>query len=344
MEKELWQYLKTTGKPIVLYGMGNGADKIIKVSEEKGIAFSGIFASDGFVRNKTFHGFQISSYGELKEKFGSMIVLLCFGSERPEVLENVKRIAAEQELYAPEVPVIGDGLFDKDYYNTHKNEFDDIYNRLADTQSRKTFLDIIKYKISGKTEYLFDCEVSRDEPFEAFLKLGSNETFMDLGAYTGDTVAEFLGRVTNYNKIIAVEPDKKSFRKLKLNTEGISDIRIENVAVGKNCGMFPFSMKGGRNSSSGGENLIEFKSIDELSQNENITYIKMDLEGEEENAILGGRETIVKNKPKLLVSAYHRTDDFLRLPKAVLSIRDDYKIYLRHFKSLPAWDTNFYFI
>ena len=51
MERELWQYLKTVKKPIVLYGMGNGADKIIKVLDEYGINFQGVFASDGFVRN-----------------------------------------------------------------------------------------------------------------------------------------------------------------------------------------------------------------------------------------------------------------------------------------------------
>ena len=52
VEKELWQYLKQTDKPIVLYGMGNGADKIIKVLEEKEIRYNGVFASDGFVRDK----------------------------------------------------------------------------------------------------------------------------------------------------------------------------------------------------------------------------------------------------------------------------------------------------
>ena len=75
--KELWSELRESGKPIVLYGMGNGADKIIKVLDEYGINFQGVFASDGFVRNKEFHGHKISSYSELKEKFGEMIVLLC---------------------------------------------------------------------------------------------------------------------------------------------------------------------------------------------------------------------------------------------------------------------------
>ena len=345
MEKELWQYLKTAQKPIVLYGMGNGADKIINVLEQKGIPFKGVFASDGFVRDKTFHGFKISSYNDLLEKFSDMIVLLCFGSERPEVLENIKRIALEQELYAPEVPVIGGGLFDGEYYATHEKEFEEIYGLLADERSKKTFSDIINYKLSGKIDYLFDCEVSKDEPYESFLSLSENETFMDLGAYTGDTVSFFLERVSGYNKIIAVEPDQKSFRKLKANTENISRIRTENVAVSRDCGIMPFSMKGGRNSSAfRGESFVEFKNIDSLCEDECITYIKMDLEGEEENAILGGKNTILKYKPKMSVSAYHRTDDFLRLPKAVFNIRSDYKLYLRHFKSLPAWDTNFYFI
>ena len=70
----------------------------------------------------------------------------------------------------------------------------------------------------------------------------------------------------------------------------------------------------------------------------------MDVEGEELSAIRGAEDTIFKSKPKMLISAYHRTDDFLKIPNAVLNIRDDYKIYLRHYPYLPAWDTNFYFV
>jgi hypothetical protein len=70
----------------------------------------------------------------------------------------------------------------------------------------------------------------------------------------------------------------------------------------------------------------------------------MDVEGEEVGAISGAKQTILNCKPKMLISAYHRTDDFIKIPQTVLNIRDDYKIYLRHFEGLPAWDTNFYFI
>ncbi len=342
MERDLWSYLKTTNKPIVLYGMGNGADKIINVLDTFKIEFKGVFASDGFVRNKQFHGHKISSYKELKEQFGEMIVLLCFGSSLPDVIDNIKKIAAEQELYAPEVAVIGGGLFDNEYYNNHKSDFDLVRSKLADETSVKTFDNILKYKLSGKIEYLLDCEVDPEEPYNSFLKL-NNDNFVDLGAYNGDTVADFINHCPNYSQITAVEPDKKTFKKLQKNTEDINNLLLINACVSNKCGLLPFSAKGGRNSSLSAEGeLLESITVDSLKTD--ASFIKMDVEGEEVSAINGSKETISKHKPKMLISAYHRTDDFIKIPQAVLNIRNDYKIYMRHFKYLPAWDTNFYFI
>ena len=70
----------------------------------------------------------------------------------------------------------------------------------------------------------------------------------------------------------------------------------------------------------------------------------MDLEGGEMAAIVGAKETILAHKPKLQIACYHRTEDYFALPLKVAEIRDDYRLYMRHFKGLPAWDTNFYFI
>ena len=342
MEQNLWTYLKEAQKPIVLYGMGNGADKIINVLENYGIKFNGIFSSDGFVRSKTFHGFKISTYSELKNQFGEMIVLLCFGSSLTDVISNIKKIAAEQELYAPEVPVIGGGLFTKEYYEQNKDAFDFVYSRLEDEISKKTFENIIKYKISGKIEYLLNCEVDQDEPYHSFLKL-SKEHFLDLGAYNGDTALDFAMRCPDYLDITAVEPDAKTFKKLTINTQNLQNTSLINACVSNQCAMLPFSMKGGRNSSlQEGGNLLQSITVDSL--NKDFSYIKMDVEGEEVNAILGAEQSIKTHKPKMLISAFHRTEDLIKIPQTVLRLRDDYKLYLRHFKYLPAWDTNFYFI
>ena len=344
MNNDLWQYLKSADKPVVLYGMGNGADKIIKVLNDRNITFSGVFASDGFVRDKHFHGMKIESYKTLKEKYGQMIVLLCFGTDRADVIENIKKIASEQELYAPDVPVTGDNLFDLDFYKVNKAQFEEVYSRLADEKSRQTFNCIINYKLSGKIDYLFECEVSADEPYESFLFKTEGERFLDLGAYNGDTVADFIKRYPDYGKITAVEPDIKNFRKLTKNTESSRNIECKNLCISDVTKKGSFKMLGGRNSAVGKGAGIDFSTVDDLLSGDTVTLIKMDIEGEELKAIKSAEKTISMQKPKMIISCYHRSEDLFTLPKAVFKYNSGYKLYMRHMKSLPGWDTAYYFL
>ena len=89
--RDLWEYLQQTNKTIVLYGMGNGADKILNVLAERDIPVAGVFASDGFARGNLFHGMPVRTWNEIKAEFGreNVIVLLSFGTSRPDVLENI---------------------------------------------------------------------------------------------------------------------------------------------------------------------------------------------------------------------------------------------------------------
>ena len=220
----MWNYLKEQNRPIVIYGMGNGADKIIDTLADFDVTVSGVFASDDFVRGQTFRGFKVQKYSDLKQQFPNMIALVSFGTQRDEVLDNIKRIAQETEVLAPDVPVYGGGLFTLDYAKEHKSELQKVYNLLADEQSKKVFENTTLYKLSGDIRYLFDCESEPREAYEAILKLTDTETYCDLGAYRGDTVAEFLHYTKGYNKIVAVEPDKKTYIKLCTATEGIKNI------------------------------------------------------------------------------------------------------------------------
>ncbi len=343
--KDLWNYLKEATKPIVLYGMGNGADKIISVLNRYGVKISGVFASDGFVRQKVFHDFAVTDYNTAKSTFGDMIVLVCFGSSLPEVIANIKRIAAEQELYAPDVAVYGDILFNLEYALQNRDRLESVYNRLADDVSKKVFESAVMYKLTGKIDYLFECETPCDEVYQNIINFDVNETYFDLGAYRGDTVEEFLSVVDSYNKIVTVEPDFKTYNKLCTATEDIKNIININACVCDIDGETAFDMQGSRGSSVGkGNDKINSVTIDTLANDNTPTYIKMDIEGAEAAAISGGAATISKHKPKMQIAAYHRSEDLFDLPKRVLNLRSDYKIYLRHFPSLPCWDMSYYFV
>ena len=110
-------------------------------------------------------------------------------------------------------------------------------------------------------------------------------------------------------------------------------------------GQLPFCVRAGRNSQLGsGGTLIEVESVDHLLDGRPVTYLKLDVEGQESAALKGAAETIGRYHPKLLVSCYHRTEDLFALPIQVLELCPDYKLYLRHHPYVPAWDTNYYFV
>ena len=110
-EENVWDRLRRDGKPLVLYGMGDGAEKINAVLESKGMHITAVFASDDFVRGQSFLGHTVQRYREVCAQFTDFNVVLGFASQRPEVLENIARIHQEHPVYAPDIPVAGIGLF-----------------------------------------------------------------------------------------------------------------------------------------------------------------------------------------------------------------------------------------
>ncbi|MBR0467223.1 MAG: FkbM family methyltransferase [Clostridia bacterium] len=344
--KDLWNYLKETNKPIVLYGMGDGADKIISVLNSKKIKISGVFASDNFVRNKTFGGFPVTNYKTAKATFPDMIVLLCFGTALPDVINNIKNIASECELYAPDVPVSGGPVFDADFYKENEDKINSARKVLADSVSIKTFDSIIEYKLSGDINKLFSCEIANEEIYDIFDVKGT-KCFVDLGAYRGDTVIDFVNRVETYDRIIAAEPDEKTFAKLKKNTENLKNITLINAAVSDKTGVMYFDKKASRGShlvKSESEKSIPTFSLDSLGLFGDNVYIKADIEGAEADFINGAKDTIKNLKPSIRIAAYHKSEDIFSIPLKVLAINPDYKVYLRHNPCLPAWDTDYFFL
>lgn len=347
IDKDIWQYLAETHKKIVMYGMGNGADKILRVCESRGIKICDFFASDGFVRGHSFHGKVVLSYTEVKEKYGAdnMIVLLSFASSLSDVIENILRIDAECELYAPDVPVFGDNLFDMDFYLSNKEKLDNVYDMLADAESRSIFENTVAYKLTGKISYLEAAVSSKDKVYTELLSADSIERCIDLGAYNGDTVRELAEYAPCLRRVFALEPDRRNFRKLSIYAEEENRFCVDaiNAAAWSEGTILEFDASGNRNSniSSVGKTVeVRAVSVDDVVGESGTDYIKYDVEGSEREALLGSVKVIQKCAPRLLVSLYHRSEDIFELPMLVKKIKSDYKLYLRRYRYIPAWDLN----
>lgn len=345
-EKEnIWNFLVNDKKPIVIYGMGNGADKIINTIEEYGGKVSDIFASDEFVRGHAFRGFKVLKYSDICQKYDDFNVVLAFATHIDTVLKRIEKISLEHPVFAPDVPVAGSGLFTIEYIKENEDNFDFVYHHLADEKSKQIYLDIINFKISGKVEYLFRSFTDKNEIYRDILKLNDNETIVDLGAYDGDTIREFTEFTEQkYKYIYAFEPDTKNFAKLKRNTADMDNISIYNMGAWDKEDTLIFAKKAGRNSklSSQGEP-IKVINPDSVI-NTAVSMIKMDIEGAELKALNGCSNLIKAYKPKLYICAYHRNEDLFALPMKILELDNSYKIHFRHSCYIPAWESNFYCI
>lgn len=340
-----WEFLSKTDKPIYIYGMGDGCLKILKRFERFNIACTGIFASDEFVRGHSFEGHLVRKLSEIESEYDDFVIVLAFAAGYSELIEKIKSISKRHMLLAPDVPVIDDGtLFDKEYLKRNFNSLKKVYDLLCDEQSRLVFKNVIEYKMTGDISLLSECETKPDEAYLNILKPDENEIYVDLGAYTGDTLSELLSFTNGrYERIYALEPNNRNHRKLCENTEGMPDVEIYKAAAWESDTTLVFAKGGGRMakvSSQGVE--TQARSVDSILGGKRATYIKYDVEGAERQALEGAAETIKNYSPKLCIALYHRNEDMFALPLQLISINGDYKLYMRHYPYFPAWETNLF--
>ena len=344
-EQSSWEFLKATPLPIAVYGTGNGADRVFEEFDRLGITASAVVASDGFVRKRTFRGFEVKSVSQLENEIGEFVIALAFASPLPEVIENIKSLALRHKVVMPSVPVYESEIFNKDFLESHIEEIEKAYSLLSDEQSKKVFENIIRFELSGDLNYCFDCETDKAEAFE-ILNLNNKESFLDLGAYRGDTIDEFLNFVDGYEKIVAVEPDTRTYKKLSAHCESLKNcITLNNAIWSENCTLH-FDGNKGRGASAKAQG--EEKSaicVDYIAEKYGkFTYINIDVEGAECEMLKGAKNTLKAHSPKICMAAYHKSEDIFALVNQLNEIKPEYKIYLRHHPHISFWDTNIYCI
>lgn len=264
----IWDILRTESRPILIYGTGNGADKILDVMAARGIPAAGVFASDGFVRSREFRGMYVMSYSKAIETFGENIVILAaFGSPRDEVLSFIDTLAARHTLYIPDVPLFAKDLeaelFTPEYAITHREQIERAAEAFADeafehepfggeasddvahtSESAELFWEILAYRITGKPEYL-----RRTEPFDTSVRTCLPQDIrriIDGGAFTGDTARTFIGAFPYLTRIVCAEPDARTFRKLSAFAESDARVTAVNASLGAVTGTDIFSASASR--------------------------------------------------------------------------------------------------
>ena len=327
------EYLKGAKIPLILFGSATCAQLSYSLLKTNNISVDYVALDEEFYHTDLFlKDFPIRLIDEILQKETLVNIVFAFEKSRLKMknyssYNNVAKCIFFDNLAFP---------FEDDYIEKTISEFESLYYSLADNLSKKILLAYLKTKKTGCADELFVLNVeNEDQYFPSFLHLSYDEVFVDCGAYIGDTVMIFNQYVSGkYNKIYAFECDNASVVKLKENTVNYRKMEIIPKGCYSENAVFSFSDEGTISSkitTDIGEIRIETVKIDDVIKNERVSFIKMDVEGSELEALKGARNTIIKNKPKLAIAVYHKQEDLVTIPSYILSLNENYKIYLRHY-------------
>lgn len=250
-----------------------------------------------------------------------------------------------------------------DFIHENYEKFLGIYEALEDQKSRDVLEGILQFRLcrnkdyiakikSDSTEYL-DPEIFDDGELEQIAK----QAIIDGGAFDGDTAEQFasmLGKYASPLKMHCFEVDPENLKRLRAKTRkeelAAHDITVHDAALWHSSDDYLKIRCTGLSSCiqqlPENDNVIEeYRTVCSARIDDcmfpNLGFVKFDIEGAERNALMGGGKTIANFKPALAICAYHLQDDIIVLYDIIKKIRNDYKIYLRHY-NLSGTDTIMY--
>jgi len=215
----------------------------------------------------------------------------------------------------------------------------------ADDESRMEYLRQIRWRLLGDFDVLSK-PVHHAIYFPSDLyRLRRDEVFVDCGAYDGDTVRLFAREArSEFGSIFAFEPDPVNFEKLSTTLGELPGARPDTVtalraAVGARNERLRFAASGNAMSAIGENGALEVDvtTLDEALAGSQPSFIKMDIEGSEPDALDGARHVIREHSPVLAISCYHRQDHLWRIPLQIARLNPNYRFYLRP-HDLEMWD------
>lgn len=197
--------------------------------------------------------------------------------------------------------------------------------------NEKDIYDIRQYLLMGSENAYFG---------EEFLTYSDSEIFIDAGCNDLSTTIRLAGICSGLKKVYAFEPDFENYKRCQQNLEKKQGILPETVLLQKgvwSCKAalnFCARANAASHLDENGSNSVEVISIDEAVKSDDcVTFIKMDVEGAELEALKGASTVIQKNKPKCAICIYHKIEDMITIPLYLKALVPEYKLYVRHYSN-----------
>lgn len=340
--EETIQEMRSSPYPLVIYGAGWIGDAMYTYLRKNNVDVYGFAVDRDFLpENRGLDGLTIYDIDELLKttRYNVLLAFVGCSVDKIEELEAHKNVNKCYQIDFVGKNAAGwDGQMYDSFLSENKAILTKLRKDLSDEASKQALDEFIHQRNTGvfykpyshKPEY-FDDEI---------VSLSENEVFVDCGAYDGDSILAFCGAlkdrgISSYKKIYAFEADAGNACRLIQNLLELKNIQVIGKGVYDQACMLYFSESGTMGSMVADEgSKIEATTIDETVGDEEVTFIKMDIEGCELKGLRGAEKTIKRWKPKLAICVYHRVEDLITIPQYIQSLRPDYKLFFRNYRQI----------
>ena len=341
------QLLAARQNRVVLFGAGNLGRKVLQCLRSIGVEALAFADNSQSKWGSRVDGVPVLSPKDAAERYGEsalfLITIWSLGHSYPESRARLEGLGCSQVASTSSLRWKFADRFLPDFCQDlpHKlyeeaSEVRSAASLWADDSSLAEYLNHVRWRALGDQSGL-EPPVSEESYFlDSLYHLNEGEVFVDCGAYIGDTAEEVIRRDPNFAKIVAIEADPANFKRLTRwvgTLERPIACRIDalNVAVGARRGKLHFQASGdeGARLAPDGDFVVECVPIDDLTLQDGPTFIKMDIEGAELDALEGARRSIQTHRPILSICVYHKQNDLWRIPLFINSLVDDYSLFLR---------------
>lgn len=328
--KKLIDEMLSSGLPTVLFGFGGSVFRMYDHLCSLGLEIKYIVDNNPNKWNETWGRASVISFDNLKRIYSNCNIIITVSS--PEYVEQIRKQIKDDgqykrvyffQLYYPF------GLEAKQMIIENIKKIDFVYGLLADEESKKCFENKLNYILTKKETYLM-CNSSEREYFPRdIFDFSESEYFVDAGAFHGEDTKELMKMIKN-TRALCIEPDKQNFEKLKKELENEKGIELENAAIWEKNGSITFAESGSMGSTISDRGTVSVKCISlDQKKLKGVTFVKMDVEGAEMEAIAGAKEIIGRDLPKLAICVYHKVEHHWEIPILINKINKNYKIYMR---------------
>lgn len=330
--------------PFVIWGAGSLSHSVKKYMDHYGIKVS-CYWVDGDCELREREGIPVYSLLEIQKKFSKFNVV--FGHAKYELKKGIaERCKNIQGVFC--IPNVCYGQYqkmEKVFFENHAERYYENFNLFNDCTSKKCMIAYLKCKLSENVDYIIEVHNGSMNYFEnPVYTVGKNEVYVDIGAYTGDSLDLFL-RTTgnNYKRIYAYEPESKSYDLLK---EYVGKKKLKNIVLEqkgtwnkKERLFFNDTEESSGIGSLLSDNmtcLIDVDALDNMLLDEDVTLVKINFLAGVRETVEGMKKLMVRSKPKLVITVGFDEYALLSIPLLIKEINPAYKLYLRFADAMPA--------